>query len=680
MHPSSAETFDPNGTAGVSNAWHGALREILVALKWRGEDRHLYEAMPQGAGDVDCDRFREILANLGFPSLHRRGSPKMLDARWLPAIYLDRKGDPHLLIDETDQDEAPDREHAMLLFQPAGNEGTDQQTPFVTKVIRRYRPTLVQAFWVSLLITIVALAPSLFNRALYDNVIASGAKSGVNMLLAGVLAALACELVLRSVRARNLAHIGARLDHFVSVTVFERLMALPPAFTERAAVSSQIARLRDFDSIREFCTGPLAPLIFELPLVLTYVAAMIYVGGWLALIPGVLVIAYGILLVSMYQGLKERARNAANAASARHEFLLETVTKLPAIRLAGLEAAWLERFRNISARASDASFSSSFYSQILEVKAYVLMTLSGVATLGFGVVAVVGQHMTTGDLIASMMLIWRIVAPIQLACASMSRVQQLAASKAQVERLFSMPPEHDFRTPASAHAKLLGGISFRRVSLRYLQDSEPALLGVTFDVKPGEVVAIAGSNGSGKSSILKLILGIYHAQAGAVLLDGVDVRQFDPVYVRQSIAYVPQIANFFSGTLKENLLLASPTASDVDCMTALSQTAAATSRAQLEEPMDTSGASGQKVNLARAYLRPAPIVLLDEATHGLGPESDAVLVHRIAELRGKSTVLICTHREDHMRLADRLMVIEKGELTMAGPPDKVLEAMHRRRA
>jgi len=656
------------------------LREILLALKWRGEERQIHEAMPGSDGDLDCDQFREILANLGFPSLHRRGSPKMLDARWLPALYLDRKGEPHLLIDETDQDEAPDAERALLLFPPAGNEGIDQQTPFVTKVIRRYRPTLVQAFWVSLLITIVALAPSLFNRALYDNVIASGTKSGMNMLLAGVLAALACELALRSVRARNFAHIGARLDHFVSCTVFERLMALSPAYTERAAVSSQIARLRDFDSIREFCTGPLAPLIFELPLVLTYVAAMIYVGGWLALIPGVLVICYGILLVSMYQGLKERARNAANAASARHEFLLETVTKLPAIRLAGLEGAWLERFRNISARASDASFSSSFYSQILEVKAYVLMTLSGIATLGFGVVSVVGQHMTTGDLIAAMMLIWRIVAPIQLACASMSRVQQLAASKAQVERLFSMPPEHDFRAPHRPHPKLQGAISFRRVSLRYLQDSEPALLGVTFDVKPGEVVAIAGSNGSGKSSILKLILGMYHAQAGAVLLDGVDVRQLDPIFVRQSIAYVPQIANFFSGSLRENLHLSNPTADDDDLARALAQTGAGASAAQLDTPMDTGGATGQKVNLARAYIRLAPIVLLDEATHGLGPDSDAELVRRIAELRGRATVLICTHREDHMRLADRMMVIEKGELTMAGPPDKVLEALHRRRA
>jgi ATP-binding cassette, subfamily C, bacterial LapB len=681
LHNSAAaEMPAPVSDSSVSNAWYAALRELLTALKWRGEERHVHESLPHDLHSLDCDQFRAILANLGFPSLLRRGSPKMLDGRWLPALYLDRKGMPQLLIDETDQDEAPDAEHALLLFPPAGNEGMDQQTGFLTKVMRRYRPTLVQAFWVSLLITIIALAPSLFNRALYDNVIASGSKSGMNMLLAGVLAALACELALRALRARNFAHLGARLDHFVSCTVFERLLALPPAFTERAAVSSQIARLRDFDSIREFCTGPLAPLIFELPLVATYVAAMIYVGGWLALIPGVLVIAYVILLAGMYQGHKERAHHAASAGSARHEFLLETVTKLPAIRLAGLEAAWLERYRNISARASDASFSSSFYSQILEVKAYVLMTISAVATLGFGVIAVINQSLTTGDLIASMMLIWRIVAPMQLACASMSRVQQLAASKAQVERLFSMPPEHDFRAPFRAHAKLQGGISFRRVSLRYLQDSEPALLGVTFDVKPGEVVAIAGNNGSGKSSILKLILGMYQAQAGAVLLDGVDVRQLDPVFVRQSVAYVPQIASFFAGTLRENLQLSSPSADDGACAKALSQAGASESAAKLDAPMDASVAAGQKVNLARAYLRTVPIVLLDEATHGLGPDSDAELVRQIAELRGKATVLICTHREDHMRLADRMMVIEKGELTMAGPPDKVLEAMHRRRA
>jgi len=276
----------------VSGAWYIALRELLIALKWRGEERQVFEALPHDLKRLDGDRFREIMGNLGFPSLHRRGSPKMLDARWLPALYLDRDGVPRLLIDGTDQAEAPDSEHALLLFPPSGGEGIDHQTAFVTKVFRRYRPTLVRVFWISLLITIVATAPSLFNRALYDNVIASGARSGMNMLLAGVLLALFCELALRAVRARNLSHLGARLDHFVSCTVFERLMALPPAFTERAAVSSQIARLRDFDSIREFCTGPLAPLIFELPLVLVYVGAMVYVGGWLALIPGVLVLLY----------------------------------------------------------------------------------------------------------------------------------------------------------------------------------------------------------------------------------------------------------------------------------------------------------------------------------------------------------------------------------------------------
>jgi ATP-binding cassette subfamily C protein/ATP-binding cassette subfamily C protein LapB len=387
--------------------------------------------------------------------------------------------------------------------------------------------------------------------------------------------------------------------------------------------------------------------------------------------------------------LKQHSRASANAASQRHEFLLEMMTKLHDIRLGGLEDHWRKRFDNLSRRAAITSFHAALSAQILETLSYVLMTLGGIATLGFGVLLVIDKTITVGALIASMIMIWRILAPLQMACAAMTRVQQLAASTTQVQRLLSVAPEH---IPNSAAALPMpkGRITFHRVSLRYAPDAEPALLGVSFEALPGQIIAIKGNNGSGKSSILKLVLGLYLPQGGSVRLDGIDLRQLDPVALRQAISYVPQHADLFPGTIYENLLFANPSASEADVLDALRLACAIDEINTLTKGLHTvivgedSGSISfllkQRINLARAYLRPARIMLFDEASHSLGRMNDFAFAQVIENLRGHSTVLLATHREDHMRLADVLLVIDKGELTHAGPPDQVLAALKGRRS
>lgn len=326
----------------------------------------------------------------------------------------------------------------------------------------------------------------------------------------------------------------------------------------------------------------------------------------------------------------------------------------------------------------------------METLAYVLMMLGGIATISFGVNAVIHQSMTVGALIASMMVIWRIVTPMQLACASITRLQQLVASTKQVERLLSVAPEHSPNIPVPAAHHWQGCITFHRVSLKYAAESEPALLGISFEAKPGQIIAIRGNNGSGKSSILKVALGLYQPQSGSVRLDGVDIRQMDPLTLRQHMAYVPQNVDLFPGTLRENLQLAEPTASDEACLRALHAACAADEFARLPQGLDTiiegEGATAvsymfkQRLNLARAYVKLSQIMLFDEPSHSLGTENDKAFSELLAQLRGRCTVLMVTHREDFMRLADTLLVLDKGELTHLGPPDQVITALQGKRA
>lgn len=668
-------------------AYTALIPRLLDSLQWKGEKIHLQQAMPASHTPMDLQQFRDLMAHLGYYSTLQEASVVEITASQYPLISVNEKGEPFFLEEPPKENLSSGRKFTFISFEIIPEKIRSQEVT-ISSVLQRFQGVLTQSLLISLLVGILALAPTIYSMGLYDTVIPSDATKGLTMLFAGVMLALTGEMVLRHLRSKRLGFFGARLDHFIGSSVFERLLFLPPAYTERASVSAQLARLRDFESVRDFFTGPLATLFFELPLIGIYLIAMVVLSGKLAIIPVVLLGAYALLLWGMKGSLKTTARNSAEAISKRQEFLLETLTKLRAIRLSGWEQMWRRQYRKLSHEASIAGFKAGFTAQLIEVSSYVLMMLGGVATLGFGVIAVIHQNLSVGALIASMMLIWRIVAPMQLCCASVSRLQQLSSSTRQIQRLLSIAPEHDPYGQVRPLIRLKGQVNFHRVSLRYANDSEPALLGVSFGIKPGQVVAIKGDNGSGKSSILKLILGLYTPQSGSVRLDGVDIRQFDTMDLRQSIAYVPQEMEILPGTLRDNLLYANPLATAEQCLNALKLSCATEEVNRLPHGMDTliagEGAEGisfllqQRINLARAYLKSTSLMLFDEASHSLGEENDIAFSAMVSHLRGRCTVILATHREDHMRLADILLVMNKGELTHAGPPDQVLKLLQKK--
>ncbi|PZP55634.1 MAG: hypothetical protein DI586_06255 [Micavibrio aeruginosavorus] len=664
---------------------------LLKILGWKGQARRIYEAMPEINKRMNAEDFKNFMCRMGFKSISRSTYLKNLKEADLPALYVHDDQSCILITDHSQVQSSHDKKIKILTFKKTQNASPKIYSSIVRTEIERFMPMLKEIFLLSMIIGLISLAPILYNRSIYDNVISSGSSEGVHTLLAGVIISFCAEMWLRNTRNARLAFFGGRIDHYVSCSVFERLLFLPPAFTERATTSAQIARLRDFESVREFFTGPLAILLFEFPLVLIYFLALTIIAGWLSLVPATLIAAYIGLIMIMSPRIRLFSRLAANYTTKRHEFLLETVTKLRDLRLAGMEDVWTERFRNLSDQSSHASFRSAYLAQVLEAISYGLMIGGACATLSFGIIMVIDQIISVGALIASMMLIWRILAPLQIACASFTRLQQLVSSTKQVEKLLSIQPENarqnsGIRTLPS----IKGAISFHRVSIKYGPDMEPALLGVNLDIKPGKVIAIKGSNGSGKSTLLKLILGLYQPQAGSVRIDNIDIRQFDPLLLRQSISYIPQHGDFFPGSVRDNLLFSNPSATEEDIHAALLESCAFEDVSLLKDKLDTyiqpdnystiSFSLRQKLNLARAYMRKSSIYLFDEASYSLGKDNDIAFEKKINQLRGRCTVIMATHREDHMRLADQLLFMNKGELTHAGPPDQVLHVLKGKKA
>ncbi len=551
-----------------------------------------------------------------------------------------------------------------------------------TDDLRRFAPVAAHILAISLLIGLAALGPTLYNMAVYNQIIMAGSVSVLWPFLLGAVLAFGVELSLRAIRSRQLAYFGARLDHVISHRVFRKFLSLPSAMTERASVSAQVARLRDFESVRDFFTGALAPLLFEMPLVAVYLAVMALLSPVLALVPLGLVAAYGVLIAASFGRFRETGAAASLAGAKRQEFVLETVSKLRELRLDGMEEAWRRRYAVLSDDSARLSERAALQAQNLETVSYALMTLGATATLTVGVTAVIDQSLSVGALVASMILIWRVVSPLQVCCASMTRLQQLAATMGQIKRVVDLPPESEAEPGAHKIPSLRGEIEFYRVGLRYAAESEPALLGVSFRIKAGQIVAVRGANGSGKSTLLKTIMGLYTPQSGCVRIDGMDIRQRDPSALRDAIAYVPQSAHFFPGTIRDNLLLAAPQATEEGLREALEMACAADEVDALSHGLDTvlAGENAQAVpfllkqrlNLARAYLRPAAILLFDEASHSLGAENDRAFRRNLERWRGKKTIVMVTHRDDHARLADQIFVLDRGELVHVGVPDRSL--------
>ena len=319
------------------------------------------------------------------------------------------------------------------------------------------------------------------------------------------------------------------------------------------------------------------------------------------------------------------------------------------------------------------------------------MIASGFATVVFGIARVESGDMTLGAVVACLLLVWRSLQPLQTGLASLPRISGLEVG---VKHLNDLMEIESGRTPVivpGTEKRVEGRVTFENVSVHYEPNSPPALNNASFDIKEGKIVAVLGSNGAGKTTLLKLMAGLYGPDEGSVSIDGCNVEDMTRAELRKAVSYVPQEPQFFYGTIAQNLRLAHPTATDDDLHWALRQAGALEDieameqgsgewmRTGLEVRLGDKGAGQvspgllQRLNLARGYLKRAPIVLLDEPGNGLDMKGDQALMQAISNMRGETTVFIVTHRPSHLKMADRVIWMEYGSIRSIGRPKVVMQ-------
>jgi ATP-binding cassette subfamily C protein/ATP-binding cassette subfamily C protein LapB len=688
-----------------------SLLPLLHALNWRGDKRHVAEALPHFTNELDVTSFRNIMATLHYQSRPVKLRLAGIDQRLFPCLYLPEDGDALVLLSYEKEglrvyDGGVNQERILprggdtrgmaYFFSPVDADelqSNQSKVGWFRAVSERFRALVYQTLGITFVLNILALVTPLFVMAVYDKVVATGSLPTLAFFAFGVSVAIGCDIILRMIRSKIMAFIGARLDNIVGIAIFHKILFLPPTFTERATIGAQVARIKDFETIRDFFTGPMAMVLFELPFVFIFIITIAALAGPVVFVSIIMMACFFILGLIITPLLRHSVGRAARASSKKQELIVETLSGMRAVKYCGAEDKWMERFREYSAAAALNSFYTAQLSALMQTISHVLMISAGLGTIIFGVFRVMNGDMSVGGLVASMILVWRVLAPLQTGFVSLTRLTQVKSSISQINNLMNIRGERDQHTLVNPLKQIEGFVTFARVSIRYSPDSDPALVGVSFELEPGEVLCIVGGNGSGKSTALKLLASMYAPQAGSIRIDNMDIRQMDTIELRHAVAYVPQTVQFFYGTIAQNLRLAYPTATDEDLYRAcemagvldevlgLTQGSGKWKRDGFEVRIGDSSSGQmptsllQRLNLARGYLKRSPIMLFDEPGNGLDFASDQAFMKNVERMRGETTIMMVTHRPSHLRLADKILWLEYGNVRAFGPAEEVLKQM-----
>lgn len=681
---------------------HDALLPLLEFLQWSGDKRALVDVLQIHPARFGWAELANILHALGYQWLERRGSLKQVQERDLPCLFIPEAAPTQpWLVQEVSGQEFLGRaleEDQMHILPPTGEKGrivtiraveepdfAPRQGQWFRSMVHEFRGQFRDALLLGLLINLFALSVPVFTMLVYDRVIAGHNLTTLYYLLVGVAIALAAEALLRMLRAFSLSWFGVRANHIIAITMFRRLFSLDPLSIERAPPAAQVVRAKAMEAVRDFLTGQSFILFIEFPFFPVLLAALLFFSAGMAaacLVTGIALVA---VLATQLRSIRRLSQRSARAMSERQRDALELFSRLETLRSQGLTDVMFTRFQQANRKANQAALEVNWRMQVVEHAVLAISMLGGLGALLFGVHAVWAESLSPGGLIAAMIITWRILMPLQQLASIAPRLEQVNGGVQQLEQLLALPPERSAIQSIVGSHMLKGQVELVNLAMRYPRQTDMVFSGLSLKVEPGEMVAIAGANGSGKSSILKLLNGMYKQAAGSVRLDGIDIRQLDPLALRRGISYMAQSPIVFTGTVQENLTMASPMATQEQIAQALEAAGVAQDVFQLPDGLHTKvgedgvqlpQAMAYKLGLARAYLDLAPLILCDELPYALlSTEAGAQFRQQIAKLKGKHTIILVAHTSDLVRLADKAVFLQANKRPVIGRPDEIIPLM-----
>ena len=557
------------------------------------------------------------------------------------------------------------------------------------KVIWRFRSYYYQVILATIIINFLALVSSLYVMNVYDRVIPNQAYETLWVLSIGVVLAILFEFAAKMIRGHLTDIAGKKADLIISSALFRRVMALRLA-DRPASSGSYASNLREFEAVREFMTSASLLTIVDLPFLLLFIFVISMVGGKLALVPLTIIPIVVIVGFVVQRPLSRHINESMKEGSQRSGLAVEAIEGIETLKTNNATSWAQQRWDEYTAKTSASSIKVKDTSNFMVNFAVAMQQLNTVFLVVVGTYLIHAdnhaERITMGALIASVILSGRALAPLAQVAGLATRFQQAKLALRGVNDIVSRPIE---RSPERKYITLdnvQGNIAFENVTFKYKNESNNAVDELRINIRPGEKVGILGRIGSGKSTMLKLASGLYDTEKGNVTLDGVDMRQLDPNFLRNQVLLFSQSPRLFLGTLRENMDLARTDSysTDQDLLTALKRFGLdqiirnhprGLDMPLGEDGLGLSGGQKQIIALARMTLRDPKVVLLDEPTTSLDQGTERMALNAIAHWGRNRTMLLVTHRPQVLQIVNRIIVMENGKVVMDGPRDLVLQKL-----
>ncbi|WP_380783935.1 type I secretion system permease/ATPase [Sphingomonas sp. R86520] len=558
------------------------------------------------------------------------------------------------------------------------------QDHWLRQILMRDAPSYGHVMVASVVTNCLGLAGVLFSMQVYDRVVPAGSIPTLTILFLGVLIAIGFDFALRRLRTNIVDVLGKRADLRISDRVFGHALRVRNR-ARPASTGTFISQLRDLDQVRDMLTSTTVATVADMPFFLLFLAVLWYIGGALALVPlGALVL---LLLPGLLSQRKLRmlATESMRESSLRNAMLVEAVQGIEDIKALQAEERFHHQWNHYNAVAGEAQLRLRGVTNGLSVWTQSVQNGVYAAIIFVGAPLVIAGNITTGVLVATSILGSRMMAPMAQVTQLLGRLQHARVAMGSLNQIMSLPVDSadgDHRIPLPA---VTGDFTIRSGVFTYADPNAPPALSVTsLDIIAGQRIALLGRNGAGKSTLLQGLSGMLQPVSGEVLLDGLALHQIDPADVRRDIGLLTQNSRLFHGTLRENLTLGAPSASDAEIVEMLGMVGAEGMVRRLrdglghvvqEGGLGLSGGQVQALLLARLLLRQPMVALLDEPTASMDEGAERHFIERLGHWSRTRTVVVATHRMRMLDIVDRIIVIDNGKIILDGPKDQVLATM-----
>lgn len=542
-----------------------------------------------------------------------------------------------------------------------------------------YRDIMLAAF----LINMFALAMPIFTMNVYDRIVPNRSVETLWVLVVGVVLVLCADFVLRTMRGYFLDWASHRVDTKLTGRIMEQVLGTRLEYRP-TSVGSFASNLRSFETVRDFITSATITTLIDIPFALIFIGVM----AWIAL-PMLIPVIIGAIVMLIYSfsvqtKMQELSETMFRAGAIRNATLIESLVGLETVKALGIEGSMQRKWEKSAAYLTEISSKLKLLSATVNNSSNAIQQLVNVILVLLGVYLVVQGDLTMGGLIACTMLAGRALAPIAQSAGLMTQYHNASTSLTSLEEIMKKPVERPEDSSFLSRPAFMGDIEFREVSFTYPGTDVDALKNVSFKIRAGDHVAILGRMGSGKTTLHKLILGLYQPTSGAILIDGIDSRQIDPAELRRSIGYVQQDTHLFFGSMRDNLTIVAPHAEDAQVLEAariggidefINMHPKGFDMPVGERGETLSGGQRQGVGIARAMLNNPSIILLDEPTSAMDHSGEELVKKRLTEASAGKTLVVITHRSSLFDLVNRIIVIDAGKVVADGNKEQVIDAL-----